>query len=190
MSERVIHPGTEDSRGKRRFRYFSEGPIEDLGPVDMARADEPGSGRVSGARTLKDLPRWPLASLASAGRGERADEQATTAGNADHFEVSADMRAIAERSVEQARQAFDGFIGAAQRAVDMFGETAGKGAKDVAEKAVTFAEKDMALSFEFARQLVRARGVQDVLKLHTDYVNAQVQLFSEHARTDPARSEK
>jgi cell division protein ZapE len=29
------------------------------------RADEPGSGRVSGARTIK-LPRWPLASLASA----------------------------------------------------------------------------------------------------------------------------
>src|SRR5712691_5304066 len=31
----------------------------------VARADEPGSGRVSGARAL-DLPRWPLASLASA----------------------------------------------------------------------------------------------------------------------------
>src|SRR5229473_4725676 len=30
-----------------------------------ARADEPGSGRVSGARTL-ELPRWPLAPLASA----------------------------------------------------------------------------------------------------------------------------
>ena len=30
-----------------------------------ARADEPGSGRVSGARTI-ELPRWPLASLASA----------------------------------------------------------------------------------------------------------------------------
>jgi hypothetical protein len=31
-----------------------------------ARADEPGSRRVSGARTLKKLPRWPLALLASA----------------------------------------------------------------------------------------------------------------------------
>jgi hypothetical protein len=30
-----------------------------------ARADEPGSGRVSGARTI-ELPRWALASLASA----------------------------------------------------------------------------------------------------------------------------
>jgi hypothetical protein len=158
MSERVIHPATEASRGKRRFRDFSEGPIEDLGPVEE-------------------------------GCGGRADEQ-ETAGQSDHFEIPADMRAIAERSVEQARQAFDGFIDVAQRAVDMFGETAGKGAKDIAEKAVTFAEKDMALSFEFARQLVRARGVQDVLNLHTQYVNAQMQLFSEHARTDPARSEK
>jgi predicted RNase H-like nuclease len=34
--------------------------------VDVClRADEPGSGRVSGARTI-ELPRWPLASLASA----------------------------------------------------------------------------------------------------------------------------
>ena len=33
-----------------------------------SRADEPGSGRVSGARTI-ELPRWPLASLASAATG-------------------------------------------------------------------------------------------------------------------------
>jgi hypothetical protein len=159
MSERVSDPSTENSRGKRRFRDFSEGPIEDLGPVD-------------------------------AGCGERADEQATTASHpTDDFQVSADMRAMVEKSVEQARQAFDGFIGAAHRAVDMFGETAGKGAKDLAEKAMIFAEKDMAISFDFARKLARARGVQDVLKLQTEYVNAQVQLFSEHARTAPARGE-
>jgi len=146
MSESAADPGTEDLRGKRRFRDFSEGPIEDLGPVYTARADE------------------------------RAD--------ADQFQVPDDIRALAERSVEQAREAFDGFIGAAQHAVDMFGETAGKGAKDIAEKAVTFAEKDMAISFEFARRLVQARGVQDVLKLQTDYVNAQVQLLSEQVRTE------
>ena len=150
MSERGVDAGIEESRGGRRFRYFSEGPIEDLGPVD-ARRREP------------------------------ADEPATeTAGDfADHFQGPADMRAIAEKSVEQARQAFDGFIGVAHHAVDMFGETAGKGAKDIAEKAMTFAEKDMALSFEFARNLVRARDVQDVLKLQANYVNAQMQLFYE-----------
>jgi len=36
-----------------------------------ARADEPGSGRVSGARTLQ-WPRWPLASLASAAHADTA----------------------------------------------------------------------------------------------------------------------
>jgi hypothetical protein len=46
--------------------------------ASAARADEPGSGRVSGARTSKELPRWPLASLASA-----AGASASDAGAAD-----------------------------------------------------------------------------------------------------------
>src|SRR5256885_7075162 len=38
-------------------------------PATAPRADEPGSGRVSGARTL-EWPRWPLASLASAAHAD------------------------------------------------------------------------------------------------------------------------
>ena len=75
------------------------------------------------------------------------------------------MRAFAEKSVEQARQAFDGFISAAHHAVNTFegqAETARQGAKDVTEKAMTFAEQNVASSFEFAQQLVRAKDVQDV----------------------------
>jgi len=47
-----------------------------------ARADEPGSGRVSGARTIES-PRWPLASLASAACAalDRADFLAALARN-------------------------------------------------------------------------------------------------------------
>src|SRR5712691_2448146 len=37
--------------------------------ASAARADERGSGRVSGARTI-ELPRWPLASLASAAHAQ------------------------------------------------------------------------------------------------------------------------
>src|SRR6184192_3761353 len=47
----------------------------------------------------------------------------------DRFEVPAEMRALAEKSVEQARQAFDGFISAAHQAVSAFeghAETAAK----------------------------------------------------------------
>ena len=61
-----------------------------------------------------------------------------------NFEIPSDMRKFAEQSVEQARQAFGGFINAAQQAVnDMEGRasTARTGAKDVGEKAMTFAQQ-------------------------------------------------
>ena len=104
---------------------------------------------------------------------------------ADRFEIPPEMRAIAEKSVEQARQAFDGFISAAHKAVSTFegqAETARKGAKDVTEKAMTFAERNIANSFEFWQQLVRAKDVQDVLKLQADYVRTQMQALSEQAK--------
>jgi len=104
---------------------------------------------------------------------------------ADRFEIPPEMRAIAEKSVEQARQAFDGFISAAHKAVSTFegqAETARKGAKDVTEKAMTFAERNIANSFEFWQQVVRAKDVQDVLKLQADYVRTQMQALSEQAK--------
>ena len=84
----------------------------------------------------------------------------------DHFDIPQEMRAFAEKSVEQAKQAFDGFMSAAHQAVNTFegqAETARKGAKDVTEKAIGFAERNVARSFEFAQQLVRAKDVQEVL---------------------------
>src|SRR3954471_10269255 len=103
----------------------------------------------------------------------------------DRFDVPPEMRAFAEKSVEQARQAFDGFISAAHQAMSAFegqAETARKGAKDVTEKAMSFAERNIASSFEFAQQLVRAKDVQDILKLQADYVRSQMQVLSEQAK--------
>jgi len=85
----------------------------------------------------------------------------------DRFEIPPEMRALAEKSVEQARQAFDSFISAAHRAVSAFegqAETARRGAKDVTENAMTFAQHNIASSFELAEQLVRARDVEEVLE--------------------------
>jgi phasin len=95
------------------------------------------------------------------------------------------MRAFAEKSVEQARQAFDGFISAAHHAVNTLegqAHTARQGAKDVTDKAMTFAEQNVASSFEFAQQLVRAKDIQDVMKLQADYIKQQMQAFSEQAK--------
>jgi phasin len=103
----------------------------------------------------------------------------------DRFELPPEMRALAERSVEQARQAFDGFISAAHQAVTALegqAETARKGAKDVTEKAMSFAQQNIASSFELAQQLVRAKDIQEVVRLQSDYVRKQMQVLTEQAR--------
>jgi len=104
---------------------------------------------------------------------------------ADRFEIPSEIRAFAEKSVEQARQAFDGFISAAQHAVSAFegqAETARKGAKDVTQKAMSFAEQNIANSFDLAQQLVQAKDMQEVLKLQADFVKNQMQVLTEQAR--------
>ena len=103
----------------------------------------------------------------------------------DRFEVPPELRTFAERSVEQARQAFDGFIAAAHQAMSAFegqAETARKGARDVSEKAVTFAERNMTSAFAFAHDLVRARDLQEVLRLQADYIRHQMEALTEQAR--------
>lgn len=101
------------------------------------------------------------------------------------FEIPADMRKFAEQSMEQARKAFDNFVGAAQQAMsDLEGraQTARSGAMDVGGRAMTFAERNMAASFEFAQKLVRAKTPEEVLRLQTEYVKAQIQALNEQTK--------
>jgi len=114
-----------------------------------------------------------------------ARQQETSMAGTDRFDVPPEMRVFAEKSVEQARHAFDGFIEAAHRAFHDFeghAETARQGARDVTEKAMTFAEQNIASTFEFAQALLRAKDLQDVMKLQADYFRRQMQMFTEQAR--------
>jgi len=101
------------------------------------------------------------------------------------FEVPADMRKFAEQSVDQARQAFERFITAAHQAVSEFegrAQAARSGAMDVGGRAMSFAERNMAASFEFAQKLVQAKDVEEVIRLQTEYVKAQVQALNEQTK--------
>ena len=103
----------------------------------------------------------------------------------DKLEIPGEMREFAERSVEQARHAFDSFIAAAQQAAANFegqAVTARKGAQAVTEKAVAFAEQNVAASFDYAQKLVRASDPQEVLRLHAEYVQAQMQALAQQAK--------
>src|SRR6476659_2505735 len=114
-------------------------------------------------------------------------------GTSTRSDIPADMRALAEKSVEQAKQAFDIFISAAQHAVssaESQAKTAQAGAKEVGELAMSFAERNIASSFEFAQKLLQAKEPKDVLALHTDYVNTQIASLSDQAKELSRRAVK
>jgi phasin len=101
------------------------------------------------------------------------------------FEVPPQMREFAEKSVEQAKQAFDSFVAAAQHAVstaETQAATARSGAKEAGELAMSFAERNITASFDFAQKLLQAKDAQEVLALHRDYVSGQMATLTEQAK--------
>jgi phasin len=101
------------------------------------------------------------------------------------FEIPAEMRALAEKSVEQAKTAFDSFIAAAQNAVSEAEKQASgarDGVREVSQLAMRFAERNLASSFDYAQKLARAKDAQEVIGLHADYANSQVAALTEQAK--------
>ena len=102
-----------------------------------------------------------------------------------NFEIPAEMRNFAEKSVEEARKAFDSFITAARTAatqVESQAAAAQAGARDVGHRAVSFAERNVATSFDFAQRLVRAKDMEEMMRLQTEFVKAQMQTLTDQAK--------
>jgi len=93
-----------------------------------------------------------------------------------NYEIPAEMREFAEKSVEQARKAVDGFLGAAQKTVDTLegsANTVQSSAKDATRKTFTYAEQNIAAAFDLAQKLVRAKDVQEAMQYQAEFVRAQ-----------------
>jgi phasin len=105
--------------------------------------------------------------------------------NGANFEIPPQMREFAEKSVQQAKQAFDSFVAAAQHAVktaENQAATTQSGAKEVGELAMRYAERNINTSFEFAQKLVRAKDSQEVMVLHGEFVSGQMAELTEQAK--------
>jgi phasin len=102
-----------------------------------------------------------------------------------HFEIPADMRVMAEKSVEQARVAFNTFMSAAQQAVAQFegqAKATQAGAKDISEKALGYAERNVANTFAFADKLVHAKDPQEFFRLQSEFIQTQMKELAEQAK--------
>lgn len=102
-----------------------------------------------------------------------------------NFQIPAEVRDFAKKSVEQARKAFDGFAGAAHKAIDSAdtaSATLQSGAKDVGEQALSYAEANVKAAFDLAEKLVAAKDPQEVLQLQAEFVKAQVEAIQQQTR--------
>lgn len=101
------------------------------------------------------------------------------------YEVPPEMRDFAEKSVEQARKALDGFLGAAQKAVDTLQGSTSTVQSSVVEatrKTLSYAEQNLSASFEHAQKLVRAKDMQEALSLQTEFARNQFQAMQNQLR--------
>src|SRR5579863_1094079 len=101
-----------------------------------------------------------------------------------HFEIPKEMRSMADAGLEQARKTFEKFIEGAQVAAESLSArtaTVGAGAKDVSTMAFSYAEKNVQASLDYAQALVHAKDLSEVMRLHREYVEAQMRSVAEQA---------
>jgi phasin len=94
-----------------------------------------------------------------------------------NFEIPNEMRDLAEKSVEQAKRAFEGFMGATQQAT-VSAQDAAVSMRDksteAAQQVVSFADQNVKAAFEHAQKLVGARAIEDVVTLQTAFMKDQI----------------
>ncbi|MBS0247708.1 MAG: phasin family protein [Proteobacteria bacterium] len=101
------------------------------------------------------------------------------------FEIPAEMREFAEKSMDQAKQAFDGFVAATRHAVgtaETQAKTLHSNAREAGQLAMNFAERNLTASFDFAHRLLKAKDAKEVTELQVEYIKSQIATLSEQAK--------
>lgn len=101
------------------------------------------------------------------------------------FEIPDTVRELAERNVEQARQAYSQFMDMARQAqtvVAKSSEAMAKGAVDVQVQALRYAEENIDATFKFASDLAKARDLREYVEVQTRYAQQQMKSYTEQAQ--------
>ena len=94
-----------------------------------------------------------------------------------------DLKANAERALEQTmeqtRGAVDNYFHFLQKTISSYPS----GGTDLGEKLKSYAEKNIAATHEFVLKLSQAKDFQDVVRIQTEFMQAQMNAFGEHTKT-------
>jgi hypothetical protein len=100
--------------------------------------------------------------------------------------VPSELRDFADRSVEQARKAFDGFIGVVNAAIRDEDAAPPREAGKVAHLsrlAIGFAERNVQGAFDLAHNMVHATDLAEVLALQREFLETQMKALKSQMRS-------
>lgn len=101
------------------------------------------------------------------------------------FEIPQPVRDMAEKNLDQAKDAYGQFMEASRKAQDMMAQSSdavASGAKEVQQTAVKYTEENMKSAFELADKLVRANDFQEALEIQGNFARQQMEAFSRQAQ--------
>jgi phasin len=101
------------------------------------------------------------------------------------FEIPNELREFAERSVDQARKAFEDFVTAARKAagtVEGAAHEAQSGAKHVGSQILGFTEQNVNAVFDLTQKLAQAKDPQEALTLQSEFLKTQLDTLQRQAK--------
>jgi phasin len=94
------------------------------------------------------------------------------------LEVPAELRDLADKTIEQAEKAFGMFFEAATKSMN----SVPGGDTEISKQALTFTEQNMRAAFEHARKLVHVTDLQQAMQLQSDFLRSQFTNAGDHMR--------
>ena len=94
------------------------------------------------------------------------------------LEVPAELRDLAEKTIDQAEKAFGMFFDAAARSMASMSSPG----TEISKQALNFTEQNMKAAFEHARKLVHATDLQEAMRIQSEFLRSQFTNAGEHMR--------
>ena len=94
------------------------------------------------------------------------------------LEVPAQIKEVAEKTIDQAERGFSAFIEAANKSVSMIPNPT----TDMSLKALSLTEQNMKAAFDHAKKLLQAKDLQEAMRLQAEFLKAQYETATEQLK--------
>ena len=94
------------------------------------------------------------------------------------LEVPAQIKEVAEKTIDQAERGFRAFIEAANKSVSMIPNPT----TDMSLKALSLTEQNMKAAFDHAKKLLQAKDLQEAMRLQAEFLKAQYETATEQLK--------